>query len=235
MSTLSTLTLVVLLFVGSLLGSESAVKNIRQAQQRNQCSRSDDYGYQTTYPQCANHYGLGTENIEIFFGDFICSSSCGSLLLSYFRTQCQEVVYQYIADYYELQCGVNADGIPCYRFFNSTFTRGFNCESAIEKCKSSIQEDTCSAKCRNELLAISDIFDSCVNSVYNNSYFHFIDHQILPLFSYQLWTACGVPTLPIPNVGGKNQAQTATFTSSAGTFLGIIISLIAAIIASKVM
>ena len=49
MSTLSTSTLVVLLFVGSLPGSESAVKNIRQAQQRNQCSHSDDYGYETTF------------------------------------------------------------------------------------------------------------------------------------------------------------------------------------------
>ena len=58
----------------------------------------------------------------------------GSLLLSYFHIQCIEEDFQYLADYryYELQYRVNADGIPCYKFNNSTFDQGFNVTPALQ-------------------------------------------------------------------------------------------------------
>ena len=202
--------LIVLLFTSSLLSSThaaSVIKNIRQVQ-RQSCAS----GPQTNYPpECADYNGIKEWTLENFFGVFICNSSspCGSLLLSYLRTRCLEEHDRYLADYYELQCRVNADGIPCYRFHNSTFNRDFNETAALQKCKSSIQvEEVCSEKCKNQLEAISNVFGSCASYIYNNSYFHFVGVDIVSLFSYQLWRACGVP---IPS--GASSIQTVAFTN----------------------
>ena len=215
--------LIFLLFASSLFHlahAASVIKNIRQVQ-RWSCAS----GYEIDYPpECADYNGIKKWTLENFFGVFICNSSspCSSLLLSYFRTQCIEEVYRYLADYYEVQCRVNADGIPCYKFYNSTFNKGFNETAALQKCRSSIQvEEFCSGECKNQLEAISSVFGSCVNYIYNNSYFHFVGVGILPLFSYQLWRACGVP---IPS--GASGTQTATFTNLAGmTIIALLVTL----------
>ena len=215
--------LIFLLFASSLLSSAhaaSVIKNIRQVQ-RQSCASGSLTGYP---PEYADYNGIKEWTLENFFGVFICNSSspCGSLLLSYFRTQCLEEHYRYLADYYELQCRVNADGIPCYRFHNSTFNRGFNKTAALQKCKSSIQvEEVCSEKCKNQLEAISNVFGSCANYIYNNSYFHFVGVDTVSLFSYQLWRACGVP---IPS--GASSIQTVAFTNPAGmTIIALLVAI----------
>ena len=45
--------------------------------------------------------------------------------------------------------------------------------------------------------------------MFNSSYFHTFDYELLPLFTYALWTSCGVP-IPV-------QAMTATTTQPVPT------------------
>lgn len=59
------------------------------------------------------------------------------------------------------------------------------------------QSGRCSDDCRNQLTAIGYHYGSCINSVFNSSYFHSFDYKLLPLFSYALWTSCGV-LIPMP-------------------------------------
>ena len=181
--------LIVLLFTSSLLSSThaaSVIKNIRQVQ-RQSCAS----GPQTNYPpECADYNGIKEWTLENFFGVFICNSSspCGSLLLSYLRTRCLEEHDRYLADYYELQCRVNADGIPCYRFHNSTFNRDFNETAALQKCKSSIQvEEVCSEKCKNQLEAISNVL-ALVQVIFTTIATFIL--SVLTLFHYS-HTSCG--------------------------------------------
>ena len=42
-------------------------------------------------------------------------------------------------------------------------------------------------------MAINNCYGICINSVFNFSSSFVISNELLPLFTYQLWSNCGVP------------------------------------------
>ena len=113
---------------------------------------------------------------------------------SIFVTQCPFEGYPESAEYYRLQCKVNANGRPCYSFYKNSMLdiSVVDTDVTLELCRSSIKYNICSDECNAQLRAISTYYGSCINSIFNSSYFHSFDYELLPLFSYQLWTSCGV-------------------------------------------
>lgn len=172
--------MLLLVFTSSLLSSGSA-----------NCP-PENSDFVSAYPQCANNPGLNAQ-FDSFLRDLVCDATCGPPYLAGIRT-CFS--FRRVADYYEVQCRVNANGMPCYNFYvNSSIDRSvFNPEAAFQVCNSSILSNTCSDECREQLTIANTHWGSCVNSLTNSSYFHSFNYELLPLFSYQLWTACGVPT-----------------------------------------
>jgi hypothetical protein len=202
----STLALNFLLLL-SCLALGTALKNrfIRQDSGNTDAYCSDilNEKFVAAYPQCANNRVENGE-YEDFLQYIVCDKTCGILFLSsYFA------FYQYketldAIGYYMGHCEVNADGRPCYSYIkNSVY--GMDEEIALQLCKPSIKYNMCSAKCSSQLRAISAHYGSCINPLFNSSFHHSSDVESLPLFSYQLWTNCGVP---IPTAAKRGRAKT---------------------------
>lgn len=204
-----------LLSSGSALSKAEHYVQVRQAEES--CSLPIE-DFLAANPQCANNSGLNSQDVHTVYRDFVCEPNCGSLYLSYIRTQCQgpQELGELLAEYNEIQCGVNADRIPCYTFYDSTSgdidTSVVDPESALQVCPQN--SSTCTTECRSQLTAIRSHFGCCVNSVFNSSYFHSrfypggstrnFGTDFIPAFSNELWTTCGVQTFngPCTTEGG---------------------------------
>ena len=147
-------------------------------------------------PECRPEVGGG---FEADLRDLYCDETCGPMYRTYTFSVCSaSLSHTRLWDYYTSHCMVNADGRPCYSFYNGSETdMSLANNDALQLCTPSIQSGTCSDDCRNRLTAIGDHYGSCINSVFNSSYFHSFNYELLPLFSYTLWTSCGVP-IPMP-------------------------------------
>ena len=155
----------------------------------------------SNYPQCANN-ARAAENgtFEDIFRDLICDSTCGPLYNATFYSLCPSptMIDLLVADYYLVQCRVNANGRFCYSFYstndtNTNLDMSLANNEALQLCNSSAQ-GTCSDQCRDRLVAIKNYYGVCGNSLYNSTYFRsFNIINITSLFEYQLWTNCRVP------------------------------------------
>lgn len=190
-----------------------------------QCYANVNQEVVTTYPQCANKPGASeTAAFELILRDLVCDTTCGPLYNATFYRLCPSpvgIVFALI-EYYEAQCRVNADGRVCYSFYNdSDIDMSVANMEALQLCSSSAQGD-CTDQCRARLMAIGSYYGSCINSVFNSSYFRAFD-PLVPLFSYQLWTNCQVPVPSPVYVGPENPTSSAL----AATSLKIVIMLAA--------
>ena len=149
-------------------------------------------------PECRPEVGGG---FMADLRDLYCDETCGPMYQTYTFSVCAASLSRTrLWDYYTSHCMVNADGRPCYSFYNgSTTDMSLANDDALQLCNPSIQSGTCSDNCRTRLVAIGDHYSSCINSVFNSSYFHSFNYELLPLFTYALWTSCGVP-IPMPIV-----------------------------------
>ena len=184
-----------LLFIYLSLGSAIKNRYIRQDPGYTECSDIDK-NFAAAYPQCANNPGLTAfADFETILRDLICDATCGMPYLSQFVTQCPYEGYLEAAKYYIGHCKVNQNGRPCYSFYKGSMfdTSVVDPDVALQLCKSSIKYNMCSDKCGSQLRAIGTYYGSCIAPLFNGSYFHSFDYELLPLFSYQLWTMCGVP------------------------------------------
>ena len=188
------------------LGFGSASKNryIRQDSGDIDADCDDDlYDILAAHPQCANKLALENDEFEDMLQHIICDKNCGTLYLSSYFLLCPHKETLDAIGYYMEQCKVNADGRPCYSYYkNSTFDMGEEIIGALQLCRPSIKYNMCSAICNSQLRAISNHYGSCIGPLFNSSYFHSFDAEYLPLFSYQLWTNCGVP-IPTPARRGR--------------------------------
>ena len=195
------LTLAILLLLSCLtLGSTLKNRYIRQdsgyTDDSADCSADlDETLAAAGYPRCANSPSLKTGHFEDFLRDLVCDEECGIPLLLLFVAQCPYEGYPEVAMYYRQHCKVNARGQPCYSYLNNSEldTSVVNPVIALQLCKPSITYNTCSNKCRAQLRAIGTHYGSCIEPLFNSSYFYTFENEHLPLFSYQLWTRCGVP------------------------------------------
>lgn len=206
------------LLAGSLVSLGGADNIIARRQSSCTDDESRNRNFAATYPQCASNLNAFTQPFEIPLRDLFCNSTCGPLYKTFFLAQCSSLVYQLLVEYYELQCNVNANGMPCYSFYNdSEIDRSVANSESLQLCSSSMPENNaCSDACRNELTSIRNYYGSCVNSVFNSSYFRAgVDEPLLPLFSYQLWTKCGVPLPTQQGSGGGTTPAQVSPTSSA--------------------
>ena len=203
-------TLVFLLLL-SLLALGSALKNryIRQdsGDINVYCTADLDKNFVAAYPQCANNPGL-ENNVEFedYLQNIICDKNCGTQYLSSYFALCPYKETLDILGYYTGHCEVNADGRPCYSYYKNSML-DMDEEITLQLCKSSIKYNVCSAKRSSQLRAISTLYGSCIGPLFNSSYFHSFDYELLPLFSYQLWTNCGVP-VPTPARRGRAKMNT---------------------------
>ena len=162
------------------------------------CTADDiDKNFVAAYPQCANNPGL-ENNVEFedALRNLFCDKNCGTQYLSSYFATCPYKETLEIIGYYMEQCKVDAAGRPRYSYYKNSML-DMDEEIALQLCKSSIKYNMCSPKCSSQLRAISTHYGSCIGPLFNNSYFHSFDYELLPLFSYQLWTNCGVP-IPTP-------------------------------------
>ena len=158
--------------------------------------------FAAAYPQCVNNQGLENMETEDQFQHIICDKNCGTPYFSLYIALCPHYHDPEMLKYYRGYCKVNTDGRPCYSYYkNSAFDMAFNPKIALQLCKPSIKY-MCSDKCSSQLRAISTHYGSCIGPLFNSSYFHSSDVEYLPLFSYQLWTNCGVP-IPTPARRGR--------------------------------
>jgi hypothetical protein len=165
------------------------------------CSADLNKNFAAAYPECANPASiLDNMDLEYIFQYFFCEKNCGTPYLSLYFTLCPYKETLDIIEYYKGYCEVNADGRPCYSYIKHSMEN----EIALQLCKPSIKYNTCSAKCSSQLRAISAHYGSCTDPLFNSSYFHSADVDDLPLFSYQLWTNCGVP---IPTAARRGKAK----------------------------
>ena len=188
-----------LLLIYSFITLGSALNNryIRQDSDYVDCSSNLDKNFAAAYPQCANNPGLtniATSSFETFLQDLICDAKCGMQYLSLFVAQCPFEWYPETAEYYRLQCKVNTNGRPCYSFYKNSMldTSVVDTDVALELCRSSIKYNICSDECNAQLRAISTYYGSCVYSIFNSSLARSSGDELASLFSYQLWTSCGV-------------------------------------------
>ena len=181
------------------------------------CYESDDRVFRevgANYPQCADKASAAENSTsqEDIFRDLICDPTCGPLYNATFHSLCPSpsVTDLIVIDYYLVQCRVNANGQACYTFYNTTDTRTVidmsvaNTE-AVQECIGSAQ-GACSNQCKDRLMAIRNYYGVCGSSLYNSTYFRSFNFtNITSLFSYQLWTNCGVS---IPVSGGGEAVTT---------------------------
>ena len=154
--------------------------------------------FTTNNPECRPEVGGG---FEADLRDLCCGETCGPMYWTYTFSVCAaSLLRTRLWDYYTSHYTVNADGRPCYSFYNGSETESdmsLANNDALQLCTPSMQSGTCSDDCRNQLTAIGYHYGSCINSVFNSSYFHSFDYKLLPLFSYALWISCGV-LIPMP-------------------------------------
>ena len=153
----------------------------------------------TTYPQCANKPGSAeTAPFEAILRDLVCDPTCGPLYNATFYWLCPSPIVSelLLVNYYLAQCRVNANGRACYSFYNdSDADMSIANNQAVQLCSSSVQQNTCSDQCKAQIMATKSYYGICINSVFNFTSF-VVSNELLPLFSYQLWSNCGVP-LPV--------------------------------------
>ena len=187
------------------------------------CYDNINQEFVATYLQCADNPGAtGTAPLEVFLGDLVCDPTCGPLYNSTFFSLCSSpsLVVRLLVEYYFVQCRVNANGRACYTFYNdSDIDMSVANNEALQLCNPSAQSNTCSDQCKARLMAIRNYYGVCVNSLFNSSYFQSFSYELVPLFSYRLWTNCEVP---VPSSTGQGTEQP---TSSAITCLKIAIIL----------
>ena len=175
--------------------------------------------FTTDNPQCRPEVGGG---FEADLRDLYCDERCGPMYRTYTFSVCPGTFSRMrLWDYYTSHCTVNADGRPCYSFYNGSETdMSLANNDALQLCTPSIQSGACSDDCRNRLTTIGDHYGSCIYSVFNSSYFHSFSYELLPLFSYALWTSCGVPIPMQITVTTTTSAQivptTLIITTTAG-------------------
>ena len=169
-------------------------------------------------PECRPETGGG---FEADLRDLYCDETCGPMYQTYTFSVCAASLSRTrLWDYYTSHCTVNANGRPCYSFYNGSETdMSLANNDVLQLCNPSIQSGTCSDDCRNRLIAIGDHYGSCINSVFNSSYFHSFNYELLPLFSYALWISCGVP-IPM-QVVTTTTAQIAPTTQIITTTAGV--------------
>ena len=181
---------------------------------RAQCYVNINQEMATTYPQCATQANAAnSEPFEIILRDLICDPTCGPLYNATFYRLCPSpsISELLLVNYYMAQCRVNANGRACYSFYNdSDADMSVANSQALQMCSSSIQQSTCSDRCRDQLMAIKNYYGVCLNSVLNFTFFA-PSTELLPLFSYQLWTNCGVP---VPAIGGGDTVTTPSLSSA---------------------
>lgn len=214
--------LALLVLTSSLLSLGSAVKSIRQAG----CP-PENSDFVAANPQCAGNPGLNAQ-FEDTLQYLVCNATCGPPYLAGIR-RC--FGYQLLADYYEGHCIVNANGRPCYSFYNNSEfdTSVFDPEAALQICDSSIRSNTCTNQCREQLITGSMRLGSCVNVLANSSYFRSFNYELLPLVSYQLWSSCGVPTPGMdggpPTSGPTSSGPTSSGIPTASEVSGVLTSI----------
>lgn len=167
------------------------------ARQTDQCSDMDalNQNFGATYPQCASNLNALSQPFEITLRDLYCNTTCGPLYKTFFLSRCTSFSYRLVVDYYVQQCVVNEAGMPCYSFYNdSEIDMTYASDQAIQLCNATIRGvGACSDECRQRLTAVGNYYGTCINSVFNSTYFRSFNYELLPLFSYRLWTTCGAP------------------------------------------
>ena len=186
-----------LLLSCSTLGSTLKNRYIRQdsGYTDTDCSANLNEKFVAAYPQCGNILGLENMETADWFQYLICDVNCGMPFLSLFVAQCPYKETLEIVEYYRGLCKVNEDGRPCYTYYKNSASdmNVVDPDITLQLCKPSIKYNICSDKCSSQLRAISTHYGLCIDPLFNSSYFHSFDVELLPLFSYQLWTNCGVP------------------------------------------
>ena len=219
-----------LLLVFLLASSLTSLTDANKSRRQSGCTDDDtrNRNFAATYPQCASNLDAFTKPFEITLRDLFCNATCGPLYKSFFFAQCTSFTYRRVVEYYELQCNNNSNGMPCYSFYNdSEIDMSFASPEALQLCNSSIRSMVCSDSCRSQLISIKNYYGSCVNSVFNSSYFQSFGHELLPLFSYQLWTGCGV-SVPAESATGVPPTSSATHILSMKFAAIVILALIGA-------
>lgn len=182
-----------LLLIYSNLGSSAPNNRYIRQDQYQDCTADYNGKFAAAHPECANNPGLkDSADSESNFWDLICDRDCGMPYLSFYRTQCPYEGSHVILTWYRSLCKINANGRPCYSFFNDMHE--VNPYAVFQICKSSIQNNRCSDECGAQLRAISAYYGSCVSPVFNSTYHQLVDPEHFSLFSHQLWNSCGVLT-----------------------------------------
>ena len=195
-----------------------------------QCYANINQETATTYPQCANQARAAeTAPFEVVLRDLICDQTCGPLYNATFYRLCPSpsVSELLLVNYYLAQCRVNANGQACYSFYNdSEADMSVANNQAVQLCSSSMQS-TCSEQCRAQLMAIKSYYGLCINSVFNFTFFSVSD-DLLPLFSYQLWTNCGV-SVPV------DEGVLPTSSALASLKVAVMLAMLCAVLAVLIM
>ena len=199
------ITVLTLLFIGSFHDN-----NMCWAQP---CYEDINQQVISTYPECANKPGANfTAPFETFLRDLVCDPTCGPLFNATFYRLCPSpsISDLQLANYYLSQCRVNENGQACYSFYNNSEIDMSVANSTVLQLCSTSAQGACSDQCKDQLMAIRNYYGVCVNSVFNSSYFRTF-YDLVPLFSYQLWTNCGVP---VPVIGGGDTVTTPSLSSA---------------------
>ena len=183
-------------FFGTLVSEGKLIRQIRQLD----CSESVKVErFNISNPQCYNVIAHFNGSFDDYYRDIYCSSesSCGHLSLLYQISQCPGKDSHLLLEYYDMLCGVNENGMPCYTFLDDPFIPR---QSAIIRfnlhCLSAMPNE-CNDECRSLLTDINKNttrLGCCVQTYYNSSYHRREDSDFSGLFSYELWTACGLQT-----------------------------------------
>ena len=164
------------------------------------CQNRANDNFRLAYPQCESNLDAFNEPFNVTLSDLFCNETCGPLYETAFTGECTSFSWQRVIEYYRVQCRYNADGMPCYSFYiGNAIDMSYANNEALGLCNSTIRSNSCTDECRDRLTAISNYYGYCVNSVFNSTYFHSFDYELLPLFTYQLWSTCGV-AIPPPGV-----------------------------------
>ena len=160
--------------------------------------------FKGSYPQCKNYEFENENKMSMSVEDTYCSS-CFSLFISYLKLQlqCLDEESQSILESYQILCRENENQMPCYSFLNeSLFSEVASLRRAdarFQYCFSAPQNKTkCSNECKSLLMDIdrnSTQFGCCAQTLLNSSLVRVDGPKVDQLFSYKLWTACGLQTL----------------------------------------
>ena len=181
------------------------------------------------YPQCADKSRAAeTAPFEDTLRDLVCDPTCGPLYEATFFSLCphRPAVGLLLVEYHLSLCKVNDNGQVCYTFYNdSEADMSVANNTVLQLCRSSAQGN-CTDQCRAQLMAISSYYGTCINSVFNSTYFRIFD-PLVPLFSYQLWTNCDVP---VPVDGVVPPTNSAITRLRIGIILAMLCVMLAALL-----